>query len=67
MEKNEFRHRKSFGTSGNETTNTSPVPTTYRAPNIGPESCLFAIGTSKLAAIFEETLKKLARHTGTQP
>ena len=59
--------KKRGGTSVNKTHITSSASTTYTAPNIGLESCLFTISTSKSAAIFEETLEKLARHMGIQP
>ena len=41
--------------------------TKFTAPTLGLEDVYFTWGTAKDAAKFEDTVSKLARHSGTSP
>ena len=56
------RRQRAVGGAG------SPAGTTkFTAPTSGLKYVFFAWGTTKDAAMFEDTVSKLARHVGTSP
>ena len=61
--KNKRKQRTIGGVGGSGGAGT----TKFTAPTLGLEDVYFTWGTAKDAAKFEDTVSKLARHSGTSP